>query len=1216
MIPFSSFLPHRPALSPTREAIAHAARRPEAEILAPLLTRATLTDSQMEEIEAQSRILATALRENADTKGVETMMQAFPLVSAEGKALLCLAGTLLRIPDAPTRDALIHDQIGQGEWLHHGGHDHPFFLNAASWAMSTSSRFNAVTGGLRSLAMRGTAPFIRHGVEKAIRMMGSQFVLAETLNQALRRGRKLEQQGFTLAYAALHETAQTAEEAEMARRDALTMVDTLGRQARGDTLFERPALSLCLSSLHPRFETTQLARIKAELLPFLATLAQRARAADILLILDAGRSTELELSLDLFEALCHLHDLAGWNGLGFTVQASDKRCLPVIEHLIALAGETERRIVLRLVKGGFWDREIRDAQRDSASDYPVFTRKCHTDVSFIACARQALEAPEALYPQFGTHNARSIATIMALANPFTPGRYEFGCLHGMGETLYAPLMRANAASGAGHSGTGQNAATPGCRIMAPIGPDSRLAPTLVRRLLENGAPCSFVNQAANRTIALDTLIADPAAKARNVLPRGMPSQRITPPTELFLPERVSAASLDLANPLTLQALASTLPGQVALLEALPMGAAMPRPEGRPRAISNPATHEDRVGVVVYARPRDIDAALNAAETDMIWRRTEPGTRANCLDRMALALEQDQIALIALLMREAGKTLANAVGEWREAVDYLRYYAAQLRSLAEAGGLGAPLGTILCISPWNFPLASFTGQVAVALAAGNAVIAKPAEETPLIAARLLGLFLEAGLPTRALQLLPGEGNVGASLVADSRIDGVMFTGSTAVAKTISRELLGRTGRTGQPVPLLSDTSGQNAMLVDSSVPPEQVIPDILSSAFDSAGQRSASLRVLLIQEDGADALIERLQSAIREMCIGAPDQFRTDIGPVISASARARVEDHVERMRRAGYRVWQPDMQAETLRGHFVAPTLIEIGRVADIGQEVFGPVLHIRRYARHELDGVIDALNATGYALTFGVQSRLPATIERACARSRAGNIYVNRAIIGATIGMQPFGGKGLSGSGPKLGGPLLLPRLMHGAPCPIVAPPETPVPSTARAFLSFLEPRDPPSARRVRAVIAHALSGLSFDLPAPSGESNRYSLRPRGVILCACESWPSLLHAVGLALGTGNTVLVLAPDPAVEWLRQVSRQLANAITRVDPGALPECDAMLIQRGAESAEQAALTVTAREGMVVPVYDLDTVRPEWLLSETVVTINHAAIGGDIGLLTSR
>ncbi|WP_438381584.1 bifunctional proline dehydrogenase/L-glutamate gamma-semialdehyde dehydrogenase PutA [Asaia sp. BMEF1] len=1201
MTPFSSFLPAMATLSPSREAVLRSSRLPEAEALAALLVSATLGEPFLEQIDRQARFLATRLRETARTKGVETMVQAFPLTSSEGKALLTLAASLLRIPDAATRDALIRDQIGQGAWLQQSGHDHPFFLNAASWAMSTSSRLHALTGGLRSLAMRSGAPFIRHGVERAITMMGSQFVLADTLAQGLRRSRKAEQDGFSLAYAPLRETARTAEEADQARHEALSMVETLGRHGRGQTLYERPSLSLRLSSLHPRFERSQTAQVMSGLLPFLATLASRAKAANILLIIDAETSETLDLSLDLFDALCRLPELESWNGLGFTVQAYDKRALPVIEHLIALGTETGRRVLLRLVKGAYWDHEIRRSQAQMVRDYPVFTRKCHSDVSYIACARRAIEAPAALYPQFATHNARSIATIQTIAGPWTPGLYEFGCRHGMGETLFAPLAQPRQAGIA-------------CRILTPIGPDIRLASFLVRRLIEAGAASSFLNQAHDRLVTLDALIADPVAQARVVLPRGMPNADIPLPCDLTLPERQSAVAPDLADDVTLTQLATTLPETTRSVQAVPIGPTMPRAEGRPHTVINPAIHTDRIGIALYARPRDIDAALNAAETDQIWRRTEAEERAACLDRMAEALEQDQTALLSLLIREAGKTIANAADELREAVDYLRYYAAQLRSLSERSLIGAPLGTILCISPWNFPLASFTGQIAAALAAGNVVIAKPAEETPLIAAHAVGLFLQTGLPPRALQLLPGEGNVGASLVADSRIDGVLFTGSTAVAKTISRELLGRTGRTGQPVPLLADTSGQNAMLVDSTVSPQQVIPDILVSAFDSAGQRSASLRVLLVQEEGADALLEALQAAISARYVGAPDQLRCDMGPVISAGARTRIEAHIDRMRRAGYRVWQPDLQAETLSGHFVAPTLIEIGRVADIGLEVFGPVLHVRRYARHELDGVVDALNATGYALTFGVQSRLRETLDRATARSRAGNIYVNRSIIGASVGMQPFGGRGLSGSGPKLGGPLFMPRLMHGAPCPLAPETEAAVPSAARAFLAFLEPRDPPSARKVRAVIAHGLCGLSLELPAPSGETNRYSLRPKGIVLCACESWPALLHAVGLALGTGNTVLVLAPDPAVEWLRQVSRQLANLITRVNPGALPECDVMLIQRGAESAEQAALTITAREGMVVPVYDLDTVRPEWLLSETVVTTNHAAIGADLDLVT--
>ncbi|WP_051528533.1 proline dehydrogenase family protein [Asaia astilbis] len=794
MTPFSRFLLSRPARLPSREAIALAGRLPEAEALAPLLTSATLNDALVEQSAEQALSLARHLRENAETDGVETMMQAFPLGSPEGKALLCLAEALLRIPDAATRDALIREQIGQGAWLHHRGRDHPLFLNLASWAMSTSSRFHAVSGGLRSLAMKSGAPLIRHGVEKAIRMMGDQFVPADTLVQALKRARRAENQGFSFAYAALNETAQTAEDADRARHEALFMTDTLGRFARGQTLTERPSLSLRLSSLHPRLELSQQARVTEELHVFLVELALRAKAANIILIFDAETSDTLDLCLDLFDALCRHPELAGWNGLGFTVQAYDKRALPVIEHLIALGHETERRIALRLVKGDYWEQEIRQSQTEMTRDYPVYTRKNHSDVSYIACAKRMLDALDALYPQFATHNARTIATIIAMAEPSAPGLYEFGCRHGVGETVYAPLVQLSRQRMA-------------CRILTPLGPDTRLGAYLVKRLMEAGTTTSFINQAADKSVSLETLTADPVVLTRASLPHGMPSPEIPLPSDLSLPERRAATRLDLTDILVLDHLATSLPETLRAYQALPTGPAMPILEGRPRSVCNPAAHDDRVGIVVHARPRDIDAALNAAETDQIWRRTDAEARAACLDRMADALEQDQTTLLALLVREAGKTLANAADEICEAVNSLRYYAAQLRELDTRGLTGAPLGTILCISPWNFPLANFTGQIAVSLAGGNAVIAKPSEETPLVAARLLELFLQVGLPPTALQLLPGEGNVGASLVADSRIDGVLFTGSSAVAKTISRELLGRTGRTGQPVPLLADTNGR-------------------------------------------------------------------------------------------------------------------------------------------------------------------------------------------------------------------------------------------------------------------------------------------------------------------------------------------------------------------------------------------------------------------------
>ncbi|WP_029604014.1 bifunctional proline dehydrogenase/L-glutamate gamma-semialdehyde dehydrogenase PutA [Kozakia baliensis] len=1199
MNPFADFLASHPLSCATREAISRAKRLPEAECMAPLIEKATLPEQIAARAEETATHLATYLRENGENNGVETMMQAFPLGSEEGTALMCLAEGLLRIPDAATRDALIRDQIGRNEWGRHTGRDKPLFVNAAAWAMSMAGKLNNDPSGLRGLAAWSGAPFIRRGVDRAIRMMGQQFVLGETIGQALRHSRKREEQGFTYSYDMLGEAAITATDATRFRNDYTHALEALGKHAHAASLYERPGLSIKLSALHPRYARAQRGRVMAELLPILSTLAVRARALNIGLNIDAEESERLDLSLDLLEALCELPELAGWNGIGFVVQAYGKRALPVIEHLIALAERTHHRLMVRLVKGAYWDSEIKRAQVEGQSDFPVFTRKHHTDVSYIACARRMLEAEEQIFPQFATHNARTIATIHAMAGTYSLGKYEFQCLHGMGETIFSPVVS--------QAGLGVP-----CRIYAPVGTYETLLSYLVRRLLENGANSSFVNQAADKTIAIATLVADPLKKVRAAERPGAPNPKILPPPALFGASRRNARGTDLSDEPTLRRLDAALRESPHLYRTAP-STSHTNSSRRYYPIYNPSHREDRVGEVALSSHHDIEAALSSALADRDWPGMPPEQRAEILEKAADRLEAQEYDLIALLVREAGKSYPNAIGEIREAVDFLRYYAAQIRCEFDAQRY-QPLGVVLCISPWNFPLAIFLGQVSAALAAGNTVIAKPAEETPLIAALAVASLHEAGVPANALHLLPGDGEVGAALVADERVQGVMFTGSSNVAKAISRILHGRLGPNGQPVPFIAETGGQNAMIVDSSALAEQAVTDILASAFDSAGQRCSALRVLLVQEDCADHVLDMLCGAMRELRLGNPAKLETDIGPVISAEAQANIEDHIDRMRRAGRKIWHTELSPDCAHGHFVPPTLIEIGRVADIGGEVFGPVLHVRRFARAELDGVIDAVNATGYGLTFGVHSRVRSTIERARTRADAGNIYINRNIIGAAVGSQPFGGKGLSGTGPKAGGPLLLRRLT--AQCPDYTPPlPGTVPAAARALLAFLEPRDPPSARRVRMAISHGHCGVSLTLPGPVGETNRYTLRPRGGVICAGDSWPAILYAVGLALGTGNTALVLAPDGAVEWMSRLPKILNDAIQRIDGGALPECAAMLLQRDCEIAEQAASTITAREGRVVPIYFADTARPEWLLEEHVTTTNTAAVGGDVALMTA-
>ena len=1036
----------RPQAS-SRAAITGVTRAPEATCVRGLLTRAAVPPATAETTRELARRLVVALRARGEHGGVPGLIAEYDLSSAEGVALMCLAEALLRIPDAATRDALIREKVSGANWQEHLGRDRALFVNVATWGLLVTGRVVARTdhAGLASalgrLIARGGEPVVRAGVDRAIRLIGSQFVTGRSIAEALANSRATEARGFRHSYDMLGEAAMTQADAARYRNDYAGAIGAIGRAANGRGLFDGPGISIKLSALHPRYVRSQRARVMGELLPALTGLAVQARAAGIGLNIDAEEADRLDLSLDLLEALCAEPGLAGWDGIGFVVQAYQKRAPFVVEHLIGLARATRRRLMLRLVKGAYWDSEIKRAQADGLDGFPVFTRKAHTDVSYQACARAMLAAPDSVFSQFATHNAQTVAAIHTMAGPdFRPGQYEFQCLHGMGEPLYDEVRRTLDRP---------------CRIYAPVGTHETLLAYLVRRLLENGANSSFVNRISDPAVPVDALIADPVA-AVAAIDCG-PHPGIRAPRDLFAPERENSAGLDLSNEAQLSSLGATLRVRSAY------GAG-------DRAVRNPADLGDVVGSVRDAAPDEIEAALASAAASS-WVRAPHDERAACLRRAADRLQAHMPELMGLIVREAGKSLGNAVGEVREAIDFLRYYAGQVEGW---GAAHIPLGPVVCISPWNFPLAIFTGQVAAALAAGNPVLAKPAEETPLIAAEAVRILHASGVPSSALNLLQGDGSVGARLVADARVRGVVFTGSTDVARLIQRQLAAR-----GPVRLIAETGGQNVMIVDSSALPEQVVADVVASAFDSAGQRCSALRVLCVQDDVADRVVAMLKGAMAELRVGNPDRLATDVGPVIGAEALDRIMAHVNDMRARGHAVHAAALPEECARGTFVAPTLIEIAAVGDVPNEVFGPVLHVLRYRRDGLDALMDAIAATGYGLTFGVHSRIEETVAHVTVRSLAGNIYVNRNMIGAVVGVQPFGGNGLSGTGPKAGGPLYLRRLLASYP--------------------------------------DAALPAASDLPGPVGERNTYDLLPRGTVLCL---GPDVAAQAAAARATGNRVL------------------------------------------------------------------------------------------------
>ena len=1217
-----------------RSALQTLCRMPEPAALAPLLALARSDAPTAQRVHALARRLAGALRERKSGTGraglVQSLLQEFSLSSQEGVALMCLAEALLRIPDKATRDALIRDKIGSGQWEAHLGKSPSLFVNAATWGLLLTGKLVAthseksLSSLLARLTAKGGEPLIRKSVDMAMRMMGEQFVTGETIAQALANARMREAAGFRFSYDMLGEAALTQRDAERYVHSYEAAIHAIGRASNGRGIYAGPGISIKLSALHPRYARAQSARVHAELYPTLVSLATLARQYDIGLNIDAEETERLELSLELLERLCHEKALEDWNGLGFVIQAYQKRCPAVIDEVIALAQRSGRRLMVRLVKGAYWDSEIKRAQVDGLSDFPVYTRKAHTDVSYIACARKLLAAPEAVYPQFATHNAHTLAAIYEIAEPATyhPGQYEFQCLHGMGEPLYEQVVHPVADGGLGRP----------CRVYAPVGTHETLLAYLVRRLLENGANTSFVNRIADESIALDELVRDPVevVDAATALEgaAALPHPRIAHPLALYGEKRRNSAGLDLASEPVLAEIEHALEeSRQQRWQAGPMLACDAAP-GPMHPVRNPADSTDLVGEIQEADLQDVDQALALAYSDgLAWTETAPVERAQALLRAADLLQAQMPRLIALLIREAGKSASNAIAEVREAVDFLRYYAQQASATVAAAPSPA-LGAVVCISPWNFPLAIFVGQISAALAAGNRVLAKPAEQTPLIAAHAVRLLWQAGVPRAALQLLPGQGEtVGASLVADARVMGVVFTGSTQVARAIQRSLSGRLDTQGRPVTLIAETGGQNAMIVDSSALAEQAVVDIVASAFDSAGQRCSALRVLCIQEDAAAHVLPMLRGAMQELQLGNPSRLATDVGPVIDAEAQAGILSHIEAMRARGCNVFQAHDPARVGPGTFVPPTLIEIERMDQLEREVFGPVLHVLRYARTGMPKLLEDINATGYGLTLGVHTRIDETIAQILASAHAGNAYVNRNMVGAVVGVQPFGGECLSGTGPKAGGPLHLRRLSAHACADLRSlltgsePEAAPAPNAA---LQALQTWAKDTGRGALAetcsrFAAHSPAGISQTLPGPTGERNVYTVLPRPHIGCLAASEDDLLTQLAAVLAVGSKALWQG-DMAARLHTQIPAAVHQRIDILAAGVLqaPGLDAVLQHGSATQLQASCEALALRPGAIVSLQGLvpgeANIVLDRLVLERSLSVNTAAAGGNASLMT--
>jgi len=1016
--------PELPAPDEARARLTRWYSRDESEAMAELAAFARFDAQAQHRVERRALDLVERVRRRARSQSaVESFMRQYDLSSEEGVLLMCVAEALLRIPDADTADRLIRDKLGEANWSQHVGQSDSLLVNASTWGLMLTGHLVSlgedtkrdVWSAFKRLVGRTGEPVIRLAVRQAMRIMGHQFVMGRTIDEALDRSQDKDSRAFRHSFDMLGEGALTTADGERYFAAYQRAIRALGARGPHANVIDAPSISVKLSALHPRYEAVKRARVFAELAPKLLNLAQLAKAQGIALTVDAEEADRLELSLELMATVFHHPSLEGWNGFGLAVQAYLRRAPAVIEWLAAEGRKSGRRWCVRLVKGAYWDSEIKRAQVEGHAGYPVYTRKPNTDVSYLACARALFAASDVIYPQFATHNAHTISAIVELAGskPF-----EFQRLHGMGADLYAEVV-------------GPDKLGVPCRVYAPVGSHEDLLPYLVRRLLENGANSSFVNRISDERLPPRELVADPIAVVDAY--EHKPHPRIPQPIALYGEHRKNSMGINLANENELRTLATAMNAAVRPWQSQPMvpGYSSPLPA---KPVTDPS---DRRRVVGSATPADqgaVEAALaNAVRAQPDWDRLPASSRASILEHAADLLEQHRAEFMALCTREAGKTLADAVAEVREAADFCRYYAAEgRRDFGQPVPLPGPTGesnelslhgrgVFVAISPWNFPLAIFMGQVTAALMAGNSVLAKPAEQTSLIACRAVQLLHEAGVPRDVLQFVPGAGSVvGAALTRDARVAGVVFTGSTETARLINRTLAARDAGIAA---VIAETGGQNALIADSSALPEQLVKDAIQSAFGSAGQRCSALRCLFVQSDIADKVIAMLAGAMAELAIGDPGLPSTDVGPVIDEGAKRILDAHVERMRREAVTIKVMDLPESCRDGTYVPPAAFEIPSLSVLEREVFGPVLHVVRYRAQDLDAVIDQINATGYGLTLGIHSRIDETVRHIHARVRVGNCYVNRTIIGAVVGVQPFGGEGLSGTGPKAGGPHYLAR-------------------------------------------------------------------------------------------------------------------------------------------------------------------------------------------------
>ena len=1128
----------------------------EATAVTSLVETLALSMPERRLISATATRLVTRIRRDGHPGIMETFLGEYGLSTDEGVALMCLAEALLRVPDTETIDALIQDKIAPADWGRHLGHSSSSLVNASTWALMLTGQVlkedtnPGIVATLHDVVRRLGEPVVRSAVSRIMREMGRQFVLGQDIRAAMDRGKAAEQRGFTYSYDMLGEAARTEHDACRYHLAYAGAIGEIAAACTGDDIRVNPGISVKLSALHCRYEFAQRAHVMPEMVARLGSLSSLAKSAGMGLNIDAEEADRLDIMLDIVEQALADPALAGWDGFGVVVQAYSKSAPFVLDWLHDLAVRLDRRLTVRLVKGAYWDSEIKRAQVLGLTDFPVFTRKINTDISYLACARKLFGMTDRIYPQFATHNAHTVAAVLAMAGDRDRADFEFQRLHGMGEALHDAVMAANGTR---------------CRIYAPVGAHEDLLAYLVRRLLENGANSSFVNQIVDSSIRPEDVAADPVEAVAS-LSHALRHPRIVLPPALFAPGRKNARGWDLTDPQTVGELeAAREPFRTATWSAVPMIAGVAHTGGRVRVVYNPYAPGDRVGKVRDASGDDVDAACRAARAYFpTWAAWPAYKRADALRRAANLYELHAPEFMALAGREAGKTLADGIAEVREAVDFLRYYATEAERL-ESTEAGGPRGVFACISPWNFPLAIFIGPVAAALATGNVVIAKPAEQTCLIAARAVEIMHEAGIPAGALQLVPGDGpSVGAALVSNPCLAGVCFTGSTETAQAINRAMA---ANADPSAPLIAETGGLNAMIVDSTALTEQAVRDIVISAFQSAGQRCSAARILYVQKDVEERTLAMLKGAMAALRVGDPWDLSSDLGPVIDSDAYQVLMDFIGARKRAGDVIASVSMDGAPEGSYVVPPTLIRATGIDALEGELFGPVLHVATFEANDLGKVVADINRRRYGLTLGLHTRVDQRMQYVVSTARVGNIYINRNQIGAVVNAQPFGGEGLSGTGPKAGGPLYVRRF-----------------------------------RRLAAGIVADVEPGEVDLPGPTGESNRYRIAARGRMICVGD----------LETPDGGEALHRQLDVAGRLGNHVVDGAGLAID--DIAAQDEVAGVMATGDLERLATLRRALAARDGPIVPlITDPTDVCP--LVSERTLCIDTTAAGGNATLLAT-